>query len=399
MNAVPEPLKGIRVLDFSQFLAGPYASYLLASLGAEVIKVERKGVGDAYRSAGPPFVGEDSVPFYAVSLGKKSIGLDLARSEARVVVRRLIRSTDVVIVGGVPTSLSKIGLDYDTIRGFRDDVVYCAISGYGLQGPKSHLGALDLVIQAASGLISVTGNSDSEGYRLGVPITDYGTGMYAALAILAALRHRDTTGEGTQIDASLLGTAVSWGAIPLLHYQVTGEHQPRTGNVHPHIAPYQVLATSDGHVALSAPSNAAWLRLVEAIGAPELAEDPRYKTNAGRIKNLDELVADLEGRFAARTTAEWVTVLAKAGISCGPLQAHDALLSDAEWREQAGLVTSGADGDAPLLVPQNRPFKVNGSTSRPEGLPPRLGQHTEELLTSIGFSPQEVAELEKAEII
>lgn len=397
MTEATGPLRGIRVLDFSQFLAGPYASYLLASLGATVIKVERPGVGDAYRAAGPPFIGDSSVPFFSVSLGKKSMSLDLARPEARPVLERLVRSSDVVVVGGVPTALSKIGLDPGTVRGFRSDVIYAAISGYGLRGPKSHLGALDLVIQAASGLMSVTGEASSAGHRMGVPITDYGTGMYAALAIVSALRSRDLTGEGAEVDASLFGTAVSWGAIPLLHYQVTGESQPRTGNVHPHIAPYQVVATSDGHIALSAPSDAAWSRLVDAIGAPELVADVRYCSNAARTENRTALTADLERHFAWRSSSDWTSRLTDAGIPCGPVQSHAALLDDAEWHDQASLLSSRS-GTEEFLVP-SRAFTLDGSTTTPDGPPPALGQHTAEVLQSIGFEASEIARFSNAGIL
>lgn len=393
-----KPLEDIRVLDFSQFLAGPYASHLLSSLGAEVVKVERPQFGDSYRQAGPPFIGDVSVPFYAVNQGKASVALNLAHPDGREPLKRLVETADVVIVGGKPTALARIGLDYDTVSAFRGDIVYCSISGYGLEGPKSHLGALDLVIQAASGLMAITGNTDDIGSRVGVPITDYGTGMYAALAIVSALRHRDSTGEGAEIDANLLSTAVSWGAIPLLHYQVTGENQPRTGNVHPHIAPYQVIATSDGHVALSAPSDAAWSRLAQAIGAPELAEDPRYETNPDRLANITDLVADLELRFKTRTTEHWVESLTEAGIPSGPLQGHDALIAKGEWRIQSGLVASDVGRDDNLLVP-GRPFKLNRLPGPRPGPTPAVGEHTEQRLKTVGFKDHEIAELRRAGVI
>lgn len=380
------PLSGIRVVEVAQFLAGPYAALLLAQLGADVIKIERPRVGDAYRHAGPPFVGELSAPFIAANRGKRSVTLDLTDSTGREIAALLCAHADVVIVSGRPETAEKLGLDYDTVREGSTSVVYCSITGYGHEGPKAHLGATDLIVQGASGLMSVTGDPEGEPVRFGVPITDYGTGMYAALAILAALRVRDRTGAGTFIDANLFSTATSWGVIPLIESQLTGTSQDRTGNVHPHIAPYQVVRTSNGLMAIAAPSDAAWRKLCEALDSPELVDDPRFQSNQERRSNIRELRAELEKRFAPSPTEEWIKLLTEAGIACGPVQGYEAILSDPEWCEHLRLDECEQDG-TPIEVP-GLPVAIKGWTAHSPGAP-RLGEHTEEVLQELGLEGYE----------
>ncbi|MGH3664580.1 MAG: CaiB/BaiF CoA transferase family protein [Egibacteraceae bacterium] len=392
-----QPLRDIRVVEFGQFLAGPYTALLLSELGADVIKVERPGTGDAYRLAGPPFVGDVSVPFITANRGKRSLTLDLSHSDSRMIVERLVGVGDVVVVGSRPSAAARLHLDYESVRRLRADVIYCSVSGYGLVGANADRGALDLVIQAASGLMSVTGEPGGEPLRMGVPITDYGTGMYAALAIVTALRERDRSGKGALIDASLFSTATSWGAIPLLHVQVAGENQPRTGNVHPHIAPYQVLATRDGSIALSAPNEPAWRRLCRAIDVEHLVDDARFSTNAARMDNVTALVAELERTFAQRTSAEWAVALTESQIACAPVHDYGELLDDPGWREQLGLQQIAQDGTN-IDVP-GFPVRWDGIVPpAPQGAP-ALGQHTGEILHELGLTERDIERLRTNHVV
>lgn len=376
-----KPLDGVRVAEFCQFLAGPYAGLLLKQYGAEVIKVERPRVGDAYRHSGPPFIGDDSVPFVATNRGKRSVELDLSTECGRDVASRLCARSDVVIVSGKPNGLAKLGLDYASVSRVNPNVIYCAVTGYGLEGPKSHLGAMDLVIQGASGLMSITGSPEGGPVRTGIPITDYATGMYAALACTAALRQRDLTGNGSCIDVNLFATAASFGAIPLAQVQVNGEAQERTGNVHPHIAPYQALKTADGLLTIAAASDDAWLKLCQVLGAPGLASDERFTSNERRRKHIEDLVRELESHFAAKPTVEWIEELAAVGIACGPVQSYPNLLEDTSWREHLNLEEIKQGGTSVGLP--SLPTHVNGWEAA-TGPAPRLGADTENVLEELG---------------
>ncbi len=390
-------LDDVRVLDFSQFLAGPTCTLLLSELGASVIKVERPGSGDPYRAAGPPFIDGEGVPFLSVNRNKRSLTLALDHPDGREVVRRLIGLADVVVHSFRPPAASKLGIAYEDVRDIRADVVYCSVSGYGLEGPRADKGGLDLIVQAASGLMSVTGGPDQEPVRMGVPITDYGTGMYAALAVVAAVRDRDRTGEGALIDSSLFATAATWSAIPYLHYQFTGENQPRTGNVHPHIAPYQVLRTRDGRIAISAPTQRSWTLLCRALGMGEAADDDRFATNERRTHNREALTKVLEERFTHKSTEEWTEILDGVDIPCGPVHEYDELLAKEQWMRHAPLADDEARG-ARFRVPV-MPIRRDGQLTPVRSSSPALGEHTADVLAEAGYSQDEVARLRQRGVV
>lgn len=384
-------LSDIRVLDLTQFLAGATCTMLLGDLGADVIKIERPDGGDAYRRAGPPFLQADGVPFLTANRNKRSLAIDLSHASGGEVRERLLDWCDVLVVSLRPAAANRLGVGVDQVTASRPSLVYCSVSGFGLDGPLAGAGSVDMITQANSGLMSVTGAADGEPMRMGVPITDYGTGMFAALATVAALRERDRSGGGAVLDASLFGTAAWWGAIPLLHYQATGTLQPRTGNIHPHIAPYQLVATADGYVAISAPNEASWRRLCEAIGAPQLADDPRFVSNADRRRHIDELSAALEEQFQRATTREWVATLTAADVACGPVNSHADVLADPDWRWHLHLLEYTDHGEEiglPAL-----PVRWDGTEAPARRPAPALGAHNDEILTELGFAHEDVARL------
>lgn len=391
MGAPASVLSDIRVLDLTQFLAGATCTMLLGDFGADVVKVERPDGGDAYRRAGPPFVGDDSVPFLTANRNKRSLAVDLSHPAGAEVRERLLDWCDVAVVSLRPAAARRLGIGPDQATASRPALVYCSVSGFGLDGPLADAGSVDMITQANSGLMSVTGTAVGEPLRMGVPITDYGTGMFAALAIVAALRERERNGSGAVLDANLFGTAAWWGAIPLLHYQVTGATQPRTGNIHPHIAPYQLVATADGYVAVSAPNEPSWGRLCQAIGAPDLADDPRFSSNPQRRAHVDELNAALEEHFRRATTREWVTTLSSHDVACGPVHSHADVLADPEYRWHLQLLEypdHGRDVALPAL-----PVRWNGTVAPARRPAPALGADNDEVLSDLGFQDADVRRL------
>ncbi|MGD9621990.1 MAG: CaiB/BaiF CoA transferase family protein [Mycolicibacterium sp.] len=383
------PLKGIRVLDFSQFLAGPLCGALLADLGAEVIKIERPATGDPYRGSGPPFADGMGAPFIAVNYGKRSICLDLEDENSQDAVAALVRGADIVIVSFRPASLRKLNLEYDALRRHRPDLIYCAISAYDDNGPMAETGGLDLIVQAASGLMSVTGDSDGTPMRSGVPITDYGTALVAALNTIAALRNRDLTGNGCKVNASLFGTAALFGSVALVHAQLAGEDQPRSGNAHPHIAPYQLVRTQDGYLAISAATPSSWSALCAALDLRHLEDDDLFASNALRIAHRQELIAVLEEKFTTRPTAAWADILDRAGVPCGPVNNYTTLLNEPNWLSHMPTNQFEVDG-RDILVP-HMPAFWNGAPVRVDSksVAPHLGADTEAVLAGFGLDGDE----------
>ena len=387
------PLAGIRVVDLSRVLAGPYATMTLADLGADVVKVEHPRGGDETRSWGPPFTGGESAYFLSVNRSKRSVALDLKDPEGRELALALCAGADVVIENFRFGGAKRLGVDYEAVRERRVDVVYCTISGFGARAPRDRPG-YDFTLQAESGLMSITGDADGEPTKVGVAVVDVLTGLNAATAILAALHRRSRTGEGELIEVSLLDSAfaalvnVAAGAL------VTGQEPARYGNAHPSIVPYQPFHTGDGLLAVAAANDGLFVRLCEAIERPELAADERYVTNDARVRNRDALVAELEGIFAARTTDEWLGRLLAAGVPCGEIRGvHDAL-------QLAGGATTDVEhptsGTLPLV---NAPFSFTHAELSAPTPPPRLGEHTAEVLGELGVDEERLAALERRGVI
>ncbi len=368
------PLRGIRVLDLSRVLAGPFCSMILGDLGADVIKVERPGGGDDTREWGPPFAGGESAYYLGVNRNKKSVVLDLASQEGAATARALAARADVVIENFRAGVAGRMGLGFEDIRGINGKIVYCSISGYGQTGPYRDLPGYDFIIQAMCGLMSITGEPDGEPMKLGVATVDLTTGLYAAVAILAALRHRDETGEGQHIDLSLMDAGISWLANVGSGFLVSGEVPGRYGNGHASIVPYQVFRARDGFIAVGIGNDKQWRRFCEIAAEPELARDPRFATNPDRVRNREILVPLLEEIVRRRDGAFWIESLWREGIPAGPINTVDKVFADphAAARDMIVAMDHPSAGTVRLI---GSPMKLSVTPVGYRLPPPRLGEH------------------------
>lgn len=384
MNAEtgPPPLAGLLVADFSRVLAGPYATMLLADLGAEVVKVESPA-GDDTREWVPPRRGDVGTYYLAVNRNKRSIALDLKDDADRQVAQALAARADVVIQNFKPGGLARFGLDYDTVRASNERVVYCSISGFGAAGGAS-LPGYDLLVQGMSGLMSLTGSPDGPPYRAGISVFDVMTGLQSVIGILAALRHRDATGEGQHVETNLLSTAMSTLVNQSSAYVAGGVVPHRMGNAHLSLFPYEPLATGGGDLIVVAGNDGQFRKLAAAIGAPGLADDPRFATVGARNDNREELRPLLLERLAERSAQEWFDVLTEAGIPCGPI---NDVRGGVELAERLGLEPVVEVGGVPSV---RNPIRFSASPARYDLPPPELDEHGAEIRAWLGF-PKETA--------
>jgi len=383
----------VRVVDLSRVLAGPYATMTLADLGADIVKVEHPIGGDEARSWGPPYVGGESAYFLSVNRSKRSVALDLKDPEGRELALDLCAGADVVIENFRPGGAARLGLDYETVRMRRPDVVYCTISGFGRREPHDRPG-YDFIVQAESGLMSITGDPEGVPTKVGVALVDVLTGLNAATAILAALHRRDRTGEGELIEISLLDSTFAALVNVAENALVTDEEPERYGNAHPSIVPYQPFRASDGWIAVAAANDGLYKRLCSAIGRPDLAADERYATNEARVRNRAALVTELESVFAARSTEEWVELLLAAGVPAGKIRGVGEALRAAET-----ATTSVSHPTAGRLELVAAPFLLLRAGVNPPSPPPLLGEHTAEVLADLGVGEERLAELEERGVI
>jgi len=390
---MPGPLSHIRVLDLSRVLAGPWAGQNLADMGAEVIKVERPGKGDDSRAFGPPWLKDaqgkptsEAAYFLAANRGKKSITANLSSPQAQAMLRDLAKTCDVVIENYKFGDLARYGLGYEDIKAVKPDIVYCSVTGFGQTGPWRERPGYDFMAQGMSGLMSVTGEPDGTPgagpMRVGIPIIDILTGMYASIAICAALAHRAHTGVGQHLDLALLDTSMAFLSIQGMTYLTTGEAPGRIGNTHPSIVPYQVFPTKDGSVILACGNDNLFAKFCAAAGCEHLVTDERFARNAGRVQNRAILVPLLNEVFAQKTTKEWVAVLEEAGVPNGPIN------SIAEAFEEEQVKARGVRFDLPHpkggTVPMiSSPMKFSATPLVQDTPPPTLGQHTEAVLSGI----------------
>jgi crotonobetainyl-CoA:carnitine CoA-transferase CaiB-like acyl-CoA transferase len=398
-------LSQVRVLDLSRVLAGPWASQLLADLGAEVVKIERPGAGDESRGWGPPWLAtpdgaetRESAYFACANRGKKSVTVDLARPEGQAIVRRLAERSDVLLENFKVGSLSRLGLGWEDLSALNPRLVYCSITGFGQSGPYKDRPGYDFVVQAVGGLMSVTGEPDGEPMKAGVAMTDILTGMYAATAVLAALSHRKRSGEGQRVDLALLDVQVATLANLAESYLVTGRTPARLGNAHASIVPYQAFATRDGHLVVAVGNDGQFARLCEVAGRPELAADPRFATNAARVENRAALVPILQALLADRPTRDWVGALEEAGVPCGPINDLAQVFEDPQVRAR-GLrveVSHPLAGRVPVVA---SPMRLSRTPVR-HGTPPLLGEHTGEVLGDVlGMGEAEIEALRRDGVI
>ena len=369
------PLEGLRVLDLSRVLAGPYATMALADLGADVIKVEHPERGDDTRHWGPPFAGGESAYFLSINRNKRSVGVDLKTEEGLGRVKRLAADADVVIENWKRGALEGMGLGYEALKEANPGLVYCSITGFG-PGPDEDRPGYDFLVQARAGIMGITGfpEPDGEPTKVGVAIADIVCGLHAATAILAALRRRSETGEGCRVEVPLFESTLSWLANRGQEFLVSGEDKGRLGNGHPTIVPYQTFDASDGQIAVAVGNDAQFGRLCESLGLPDLAGDERYVTNPDRVANREELVAILHERISERTADEWVEEIRAAGVPCGPVNALSDVFED-EHVLGSGVLREVEHPAAGLLKILASPVLVDGERLPIRRPPPTLGQH------------------------
>ena len=373
------PLEGVRVLDLSRVLAGPYATMVLADLGADVLKVEHPERGDDTRHWGPPFAGDESAYFLSVNRNKRSAGADLKDPEGLGKVKRLAAGADVVIENMRRGTLARLGLGYKALKELNPGLVYCSITGFG-PGPDEDRPGYDFLVQARGGIMGITGFPDPDGKptKVGVAIADMICGLYAATAILAALHHRATSGEGTRIEVPLFESQLSWLANRGQEYLVSGEDTRRMGNAHPTIVPYPTFDASDKPIAIAVGNDRQFTNLCRAIGRPELAGDERYATNPNRVANREELVSLLQKEFSRRPADEWVDLIREAGVPCGPVNSLSHVFSDGHVLA-SGILQDVEHPSAGLLKMVASPVLVDGKRLPIRRPPPTLGQHTNEV--------------------
>jgi crotonobetainyl-CoA:carnitine CoA-transferase CaiB-like acyl-CoA transferase len=404
-----QPLSNIRVLDLSRILAGPWATQNLADLGAEVIKIERPGVGDDTRHMGPPFLHStttheagDAAYFMCCNRGKQSVTIDFSKPEGQALVRSLASEADVLVENYKVGALAKHGLDYESLRSVNPRLVYCSVTGFGQTGPYKDRAGYDYLIQGMAGLMSVTGERDDlpggGPQRVGVAVADILTGMYATVAILAALRHRDQSGAGQHIDISLLDCMVGSLVNQGMNYLTSGTPPVRMGTGHPNIAPYQVYPAKDGHVILTIGNDTQFERFCHAIGQPEFAQDTRFKTIRDRVANRDAMNERLEEIMRGRSVEEWVTSLEAAQVPCGPINTIDRVFNDPHVVERGMRLnlTHPVYGSVPGI---NNPIRFSETPLNLTEPPPVLGQHTDDVLSRLGVGEDDIARLRQSAIV
>jgi formyl-CoA transferase len=407
---MPKALGHIRVLDLSRVLAGPWCSQNLADLGADVIKIERPGAGDDTRAWGPPYAkdaaGADTTEaayYLSANRGKRSVTVDISKPEGQALVRELAKHADVVLENYKVGQLKKYGLDYASLKAVKPDLVYCSVTGFGQNGPYAHRAGYDFLIQGMGGLMSVTGERDDlpggGPQKAGVALTDLMTGMYSTIAILAALTHRDRTGEGQYIDMALLDVQVAMLANMGSNYLNSGKPPKRWGNAHANIVPYQTFACSDGYIIVATGNDGQYQKFVEVGGRADLAFHERYATNPLRVQNRDELVPILAEMVKAKPRDWWIEQLEAVGVPCGPINdLHDVFQNPQV--QARGMVIETPHPTAGMVKLVRNPMRLSASPAETDIAPPLLGQHTDEVLRDVlGRSAEEIATLRAGRIV
>ncbi len=383
-------LTGLRVLDLSRILAGPWATQLLADLGAEVIKIERPGEGDDTRGWGPPFVvGENeadlfSAYYLAANRGKKSVAVDFSTPEGREIVASLAKSCDVVVENFKVGGLKRLGLDYGTLSAANPGLIYCSISGFGQTGPYKDKPGYDLLVQAMGGLMSITGAPDGEPMKVGVAVADIFTGLYGTVAILAALNERRSSAKGQHIDLALLDVQIATLANQGMNFLVSGKSPQRHGNAHPNIVPYQAFATSDGHVVVAVGNDAQFSRFASILGVPELSKDACFQKNADRVRNRGALIPILSDRIKTFRKGDLLMALGEALIPAGPINEMHEVFSDPHVTARGLVIEQSLAEGLPATRMVGNPIKFSRTPIEYGSPPPRLGAHTAEVVLGLG---------------
>ncbi|QFZ82427.1 CoA transferase [Variovorax paradoxus] len=412
MTTKPAALDGIKVLDLSRVLAGPWCTQILADLGADVVKIERPGVGDDTRTWGPPFVkdanGHDTDQasyFTSCNRNKRSVTIDMATPEGQALLQQMAAQADIVVENFKTGGLKQYGLDQDSLRAANPRLIYCSVTGFGHDGPYAERAGYDLMIQAMTGMMSITGRPDGEPgggpLRVGVALTDLFTGVYASTAILAALQVRDRTGEGQHIDMALLDVGMAILANQASAFLNTGKAPGRQGNTHPSLAPYQDFPTQDGSMLLAIGNNGQFARFCEAAGHAGWAADERFATNTLRVKHRGVLIPMLEELTRTRTTADWVALLEDKAVPCGPINDIAQAFDDAQVKARGLAVTlprDAGDGIASITGVAS-PLRLTATPPVLRRAPPALGQHTQEVLAEMGVDATRFEALRAAGVV
>lgn len=393
-------LEGVRVLDLSRVLAGPYCTMMLGDLGADIIKVEAPGLGDDTRHWGPPFTQTgESAYFLCINRNKRSVTLNLKSEQGLEILKQLIRQSDILVENFKVDTMEKWGLSYAALQRLHPGLIYCTITGYGYTGPYRNLPGYDFIIQAQGGVMSITGPEQGEPFKVGVAIADITAGLFACNAILAALFEHQRSGNGQRIDISLLDSQIAWLANVGSNYLVSGEKTKRYGNAHPNIVPYQTFKASDGYFALAVGNDSQWKQFCDKTGKQEWAEDERFLTNADRVKNREILIPLLDEFFCHDEISHWLSILAAIGIPSGPINSIEQALCDPQVhaRQMVVDVAHSNSGTVQLVA---SPLKIPTAPPSVKLPPPSLGEHTDQVLNELlGFDAQTIQALRSTNII
>ena len=403
------PLSHVKVLDLSRIMAGPWATQILADLGADVIKVERPRIGDDTRSWGPPFLKDkngketrEAGYYLAVNRGKRSLTVSLDKPEGQELVRKLAAQVDIVMENFKVDTLARYGLDYQSLKKVNPRIIYCSITGFGQTGPKRELAAYDFAIQGMGGLMSVTGERDGQPgggpQKVGVPIVDMTTGMYAVIGVLAALARRDRSGDGEYIDVAMLDVQTAMLANQAMNFLTTGRVPKRNGNAHPNIQPQDVFSCRDGALVLACGNDGQFARLSQVLGHPHLAADERFATNSARVRNNASLYPLLREAFAKKDRADWVGALEEVGVPCGPINSIAEVFAEPQVCHRGMKITlpHPLAGEVPLVA---SPLRLTVTPLKHERPPPLLGEHTSEILRHLGLDAAAVAQLRASGVV
>ena len=392
------PLDGIRVVDLSRVVSGPYCTMTLADMGAEVIKIEEPGRGDESRAFGPPFLGGESPYFLSINRNKRSCTVDLKSDDGRAILQRLVARADVLVQNFRPGAVERLGLDYDSLAPRHPRLVYCSISGFGDSGPDAARPGYDLIVQGESGLMDLTGEPDGPPTRIGTSIADLTTGLMAAQGILLALYARQTTGRGQHVRVAMLDAVVSLLTYNTGNYFATGEAPTRRGNDHPSVAPYQTLRAADGWINLGIANDALWRRYCDAIERPDLRDDPRFATAPERVRHRAELIPIIEALTEERTVAEWMELLGAAGVPCGRIRNVAEVCTNPQLTER-GKVVERPHPTAGAVKTIGQPIELDDTPAQIRTAPPLLGEHTNEVLREAGYADREILALRNRGVV
>ena len=392
-------LNGVKVLDLTRALAGPYCTLMLGDYGADVIKIEIPGRGDDTRQWGPPFVNGESAYFLSINRNKRSLTLNLKEPSGRDVFMRLVKDADVVVENFTPGVTGRLGIDYGSVKGVNSKIVYASISGFGQTGPYRKKPAYDQMMQGLGGIMSLTGEPDGEPQKMGIALTDIGAGMLAAYAVMVALFHRERTGEGQYIDVSMLDLQVSWLTYQAGTFFATGAPPARVGAAHPNLAPYQAFMCADGKFVNVAVGNERfWGRFCEAMERTDLADNPKFALNRDRVNNRKELIDLLQAEFRKANAQHWVGILEDAGVPCGPINDLEDVFGDPQVNERA-MRLKVEHPSAGEIDQTGIPIKFSGTPGSIDAPPPVLGEHTEEILGELGYTGEDIRGMEEGRVI